>query len=287
MDIPQGLVVGTQFESRFVQARQVDIWLPPEYTAGGGRFPVLYMHDGQNVFVPEWSYRGVDWGVDEAVIRLSADGAIPRPPIVVGIWNTSLRINEYLPCRPLGEDFSGQETPMAVGPAKRGCGSPEVLAQFARRLRGPILSDAYLRFIVEELKPWVDQTYRTLPEREHTRIMGSSMGGLISLYALCEYPEVFGGAGCVSTHWPLGGNRYLPYLRARLPLPGVQRIYFDHGSEDLDRLYAGYQRRVDKLMLELGYRDGLDWMTRVFPGAGHSEMAWRARLDTPLRFLFT
>ncbi len=290
VDIPTGFVEGKLFESRFVEARRVDLWLPLQYEAGG-RFPVLYMHDGQNVLVPELSYRGVDWGIDEAVVRL---GDAIRAPIVAAVWNTPRRVNEYLPCRPLAEDFSasseaipnkGSDQP-TQNKIRRGCGDPAVLERYARRLKGPVLSNEYLRFMVEELKPWVDRTFRTLTGPQDTALMGSSMGGLISLYGLCEYPQVFGGAGCVSTHWPLGGLRYMPYLRARLPAPGRNRIYFDHGTEDLDGLYPGFQRRVDKIMEERGYRQGVDWLTRVFPGQGHNEAAWRARVDEPLKFLF-
>lgn len=146
-------------------------------------------------------------------------------------------------------------------------------------------SDAYLRFLVEELKPFIDSHYRTLAGRTHMSIMGSSMGGLISLYALCEYPAVFGGAGCLSTHWPIVEGVITAYLKDALPTPGNHRIYFDYGTVELDAHYEPYQKEVDALMQEAGYQAGKDWMTRRFEGAKHHEEAWRARVHIPLAFL--
>jgi predicted alpha/beta superfamily hydrolase len=153
-------------------------------------------------------------------------------------------------------------------------------------------SDEYLRFIVQELKPAVDSAFRTRPHRNHTFIMGSSMGGLISLYALLEYPQVFGGAGCISTHWPLS-LRYndqvfttamLRYMHEKLPQRRRPRIYFDYGTATLDALYEPSQLRVDSLMNAHRYTPQ-NWMTRKFPGAEHNEKAWQQRIDVPLRFL--
>jgi len=223
------------------------------------------MHDGQNLFDPRASYAGVTWGVAEAMERLATQGRV-RGSLIVGIWNTPLRRQEYLPQKPIGS-------------------SRWALSRAKALYGGPPLSDGYLRFLVEELKPFVDGRYQTLPERESTFLMGSSMGGLISAYALCEYPQVFGGVGCLSTHWPAGREWMIAYLRESLPAPGAHRIYFDHGTEALDASYATYQRRVDRVMREAGYTEGKDWMSRVFGGAEHSERAWRERVHVPLEFL--
>jgi predicted alpha/beta superfamily hydrolase len=115
--------------------------------------------------------------------------------------------------------------------------------------------------------------------------MGSSMGGLISLYALAEYPRVFGGVGAVSTHWPAGEGIVIDWLATQLPRAGAHRVYFDFGTATLDAQYPPYQARMDALMPGLGYRTGRDWLTRRFEGAEHNEAAWKARLDVPLRFL--
>ncbi len=253
--------------SKFVPARRVDVWLPPGYDANPTeRYPVIYMHDGQNLFDPATSYGNVPWSADTAMARLIAAGRT-RGAIIVGIWNTSARFAEYLPQKAV---------PDAAYAA--------LVKQFNLSAVPP-RGDDYLKYLVTELKPFIDRTYRTRPEREYTSTMGSSMGGLISAYAICEYPEVFGGAGCVSIHWPLGDGVIIDWFARHLPKPDVHRLYFDFGTETLDAAYEPYQRRVDDVMRTAGYREGRDWLTGKFHGAIHSERSWRERVDIPLSFL--
>ncbi len=257
------------FASRYVAPRHVDVWCPYGVAAPSAtRYPVIYMHDGQNLFDPALSFIGVDWGMDEAMTRLIRDTGHPGA-IVVGIWNSPLRWREYMPHKPLATP-SGRR----------------LLPRFIEQAGGEPLSSEYLRFIVEELKPFIDQNYPTLPEPGHTLVMGSSMGGLISLYALIEYPDVFGGAGCLSTHWPIGDEFMVTFLGKSLPMAGQHRLYFDHGTETLDHDYEPYQRLMDNFVRASGYEAGRDWLTRKFGGAEHSERAWRARISIPLAFLF-
>jgi pimeloyl-ACP methyl ester carboxylesterase len=166
---------------------------------------------------------------------------------------------------------------------------------------GDPLSDGYLKFIVNELKPRIDREFRVKTDRKNTAIMGSSMGALISLYAVDEYPQVFGGAGMMSTHWPLVINpdnspvsdhdyevvsaTFERYLAAALPDPKTHRLYFDHGSETLDAVYKRYQDRVDAVVGRRGYVQGRNWLTRSFPGQKHNEISWASRVDIPLQFL--
>jgi predicted alpha/beta superfamily hydrolase len=254
--------------SRYVAARDVEVWLPPGYAHDtAARYPVLYVQDGQNVFDPATSYTHVDWGVDETMTRLIAERAV-RPAIVVAIWNTARRFQEYMPQRALGPDSTFASGVPGLPPVP-----------------GPALSDAYLRFMVEELKPFVDSAYRTLPGPADTFVMGSSMGGLIAAYAVTQYPQVFGGAACLSTHWPAADGAFVPYFARSLPPPASHRFYFDHGTATLDSLYAPGQRRVDEAMRAAGYVAGLNWISRVIPGADHSERSWRVRLAQPLIFL--
>lgn len=275
-------VVTESFASRHVAARKVVVWLPAGYDGGSEKYSVLYMHDGQNLFDPATSMAGQPWAVDKALSTLMREGTV-RKTIVVGIWNSPLRWREYAPAAPIER----------LTPALR---------NIVHDTTEPVLSEAYLKFIVEELKPHIDKTYRTRADRDNTFIMGSSMGGLISLYALARYPNVFGGAGCVSTHWPMTTNRtllapkvdarvdeiagaYFSWLETNLPRAAQHRIYFDHGTVNLDSLYAPFQQRADALMRAKGYRADVDWMTRVFEGADHNEPSWRARLAIPLTFL--
>jgi predicted alpha/beta superfamily hydrolase len=256
------------FPSRHIAPRHVDVWCPPADVAKPAiRYPVIYMHDGQNLFDPALSFIGVDWGVDEAMTRLIRD-APGSGAIVVGIWNSPLRWREYMPHKPLATP-SGQS----------------LLSRFIEQAGGAPLSAAYLKFLVEELKPYIDAIYPTRSDPSHTAVMGSSMGGLISLYALIEHPEVFGGAACLSTHWPVGEEALVDALGTALPKAGQNRLYFDFGTETLDVAYEPYQRRMDEWMKTAGYEAGRDWLTRKFDGAEHSERAWRARVHIPLAFL--
>lgn len=257
------------FATQWVTPRRVDIWLPPEYEkVKGQRYDVLYMHDGQNLFIPELSYTKIDWGIDEAIVSLREKDSI-LPVIVVGIWNTPLRVQEYMPAKPLM--ISGET-------------GAKIQTQPFRK-KEPVFSDQYLKFIVQDLKPYIDSHFHTLPDRDHTCVMGSSMGGLISLYAVCEYPAIFGGAGCISTHWPIGRGVVVKYFSQALPKPGSHRFYFDFGTETLDAGYEKYQTRVDAIMKKAGYRSNIDWLTQKFPGAEHAERFWRQRVHIPLEFL--
>ena len=275
------LVQHADVVSAHLGPRNVTVWLPPGYDAADAAWPVLYMHDGQNLFDGSTAGYGVEWGVDEHISRLGGNGQI-RMPVVVGVWNTPLRLREYVPAdmiRALPEDIRA-----------------DLLSLYG----GEPLSDAYLRFLVEELKPFIDRTYRTRPGRDDTTIMGSSMGGLISLYALMKHPQVFGGAGCVSTHWPLRVERlddnrlerwretivqtWSRVIAEGLPDPRAHRLYFDRGDETLDQFYAFFQSRIDTVVAGRGW--GPDrFRSLVFPGAEHNEASWNQRLDAPLTFL--
>lgn len=265
------------FCSQHVAARNVEVYLPSGYAATEAQnYPVLYMHDGQNLFHPHLAYAGTEWQVDETIERLLAADSI-GPCIVVGIWNTgATRFAEYMPQAPFEELPDTSQQLVLTG--------FQSISPF---------SDAYLQFLVSELKPFIDSTYRTRPDRNNTFVCGSSMGGLVSLYALCRYPEVFGGAACLSTHWPIDlqnrepamGEAMIGYFAKNLPPTGNHRIYFDYGTATLDAHYEPFQILMDEKMRAAGYTAGQDWLTRKFPGAEHNEPAWRVRFHEPLSFL--
>jgi predicted alpha/beta superfamily hydrolase len=269
------------FPSRFVDARNVDVWLPEGY-GRGRRYNVLYMHDGQMLFDPATTWNKQAWEVDVTMARLIREGRIPDT-IVVGIWNIGkLRYAEYYP-----EKFLALvDQPIRKDYVER--------AQLGRSL-----ADNYLRFLVEELKPAIDRKYRTHKGPEHTFVMGSSMGGLISIYAMCEYPQVFGGAAGVSTHWigrptawgpiPTLQNAALPlaafvYLREHLAGPEAHRLYMDHGTLGVDGIYGVHQAFVDEIVRQRGY-DESNWMSRTFEGKAHNEVDWAERFEIPVLFL--
>ena len=269
------------FTSKFVDARNVDVWLPEGYQTGK-KYAVLYMHDGQMLFDSTTTWNKQEWGIDETLAQLMKQKKI-RDCILVGVWNISKnRHIDYFPQKPFESiDPDKQDS---LYNAKRSNGNSV--------FSGKVQSDAYLRFLVKELKPFIDSSYATKKDRANTFIAGSSMGGLISMYAICEYPAVFGGAACLSTHWPgifYNENNPIPaafmnYMKAKLPSPLKHKIYFDFGTETLDAMYEPYQLQVDSIMQSKGY-DSKTWMTKKFVGENHSEQAWRKRFDIPALFL--
>lgn len=164
----------------------VDIWFPEGYDAGSEtRYPVIYMQDGQNLFDPSISFAKVAWEVDKALGRLIAAGEVTAP-IIVGIHNRGVdRPADYIPEKPITEYMNKHQQTLSGMDAVTG---------------GKYYGDEYAAFVATELKPAVDALFPTIPDREHTFIMGSSMGALASLYAMCEYPDIYGGSGCLSTH---------------------------------------------------------------------------------------
>jgi enterochelin esterase-like enzyme len=269
-------------KSKFADPRRVVVWLPSGYRPDGPKYSVLYMHDGQNLFDKTTAGYGMEWEVDEHLDALIRGNKV-RSTIVVGIWNTPKRLQEYVPSkafRGLPAEYQGK-----------------VRALYG----GDPLSDGYLKFIVRELRPMIDKRFNVKTDPANTAIMGSSMGALVSLYAIDEYPQIFGAAGMMSTHWPLFlkpdgqsvsqeeyevvSAAFERYLAPALPDPKTHRLYFDHGSETLDAIYKRYQDRVDAVVARRGYRQGVNWLTRSFPGQKHNEISWASRIDVPLQFL--
>lgn len=249
--------------------RDIEVWLPEEYNSKPDRkFPVIYMHDGQNLFRKNNFIRHT-WKIAENITKLAKTKKITAA-IVVGIGNTPNRVGDYIPAKP----FSTNESLKFIKEFQQNFNLNEF----------EIVSDEYLKLIVDQIKPLIDINYRTLPDRVNTIITGSSMGGLISLYALTEYPDIFGNAACLSTHWPICGNYIFPYLLEKLPPAGNHKIYFDHGTCGLDETYGPYQEIMDKLMCSKGYQRGIDWETKIYTGAWHNEYVWANRVKVPLSF---
>ncbi len=273
------LVRLSDFPSQFVKPRHVDVWLPPGFDSTK-RYPVLYMHDGQMLFDSAITWNKAAWNVDKVLGKLIESGQI-KPCIVVGIWNSvSGRFADYLPEKPWFTISESWRQALLKEPYAR------ILSD------GKPVSDQYLKFLVSELKPTIDKRFPTLTDQQNTWIAGSSMGGLISWYAVCEYPQVFSGAICMSTHWPgiyrtdnnMFPKAFMTYLKRKLPKPGKHKFYFDFGSATLDSMYKPYQQLADKIMKGKGYTKK-NWITLEFPGEGHTEKSWNKRFDKPVLFL--
>lgn len=271
----------TDFKSKYVQPRNVHVWLPEGYSEKE-QYAVLYMHDGQMLFDSTTTWNKQEWMVDETAAKLIAEGKTQKF-IVVGIESiSSIRHSDFFPQKPFESLMQKQQDSLYI--LNRSAQSPLFGAK--------VNSDNYLKFIVKELKPFIDHTFSVQTDKAHTFVAGSSMGGLISMYAVCEYPEVFGGAACISTHWPgtfSTMNNPIPpafmnYLKRNLPSALTHKIYFDYGDQTLDALYEPFQKQADVIMMAKGYGPQ-SWMMKKYPGADHSEKSWAARLHIPMEFL--
>lgn len=242
--------------------RDLLVWLPPSYWSGAKRrYPVIYMHDGQNLFDAAASYSG-EWQVDETLTALAREGL---EAIVVGVPNVGdARRDEYSPYR-----------------------DPRL---------GGGKGDLYLRFLLTSVRPLVAASFRANPDRRTTAIMGSSMGGLISLYAFFRHPEVFGLVGALSPALWFARGRTVDYIRRRPPFLG--RIYMDMGTaeevasaDDLSPLNSlllrsmPLARRLASELEQKGYTPGFNLRYVEEEGAPHHESAWARRLPAALRFL--
>jgi predicted alpha/beta superfamily hydrolase len=270
------------FNAKNVSTRNIDIWLPKDYNKNE-KYAVLYMHDGQMLFDSNITWNKKSWAIQDAITKLIDENKI-KQVIVVGIWNGGeRRHSEYFPKKPFEQLSKEQQEVVFNGVRKN---NVSVFNNYA------LNADNYLKFIVEELKPYIDQNFSTKTDFKNTFIGGSSMGGLISMYAICEYPKVFGGAICMSTHWPgifeMENNpipdAFINYLTTHLPKAKNHKMYFDCGDKTLDAFYPPIQNKVDELMQKKGYGEK-SWITQYFPGQEHSEEAWKGRVQIPLEFM--
>lgn len=269
-----------KFPSEYITPRPVDVWLPEGYSKDK-KYSVLYMHDGQNLFDSTTTWNKQEWKVDDWATQLMKDRKT-KDFIVVGIHNISqIRWQDLFPEKAMDYmDVKVLDSLMAL--AKK--------SNFNVDFKG----DEYLKFLVEELKPVIDNQYSVYTDRQHTFVMGSSMGGLMSMYAVSEYPKVFGGAACISTHWvgamPMPNNPYpeaiFKYMEANFPDPDTHKFYFDYGNKTLDQHYPQYAPRVDEILKTKGYTDK-DGKNLFFEGTDHSERSWNKRLDQPIKFLLS
>lgn len=236
--------------------RPVSVWLPPGYDLDPARrYPVLYMHDGQNLFDPHTAFGGVPWGVDETAERLIR-GGVAAPVMIVGVGNTQDRLKEY-------------------GPHDRRPGEWD-------------LARAYGRFLTGELKPLIDATYRTLPGPADTGVGGSSMGGLISLFLCRWYPEVFGRCLAMSPSLWWDQELALRTFAGNTAWLRTARVWLDIGGREgatpaAQRANVRRARRLARLFRHHGFADFRFTEDR---DAGHDERAWGWRFAEALPYLF-
>ena len=262
------------FSPELNETIKIDVWTPKGYT-NYKKYPVIYMHDGQNLFDANSTWNHQAWEIDSVLGSLIVEKKV-TPAIVVGIHSVdTTRIGDLMPERVV------EMTP------------PGEVRDFIDLIcRSQYRADEYLAFIVNTLKPIIDDKFSTLSDRKSTTIMGSSMGGLISIYGLAEYPDVFGNAACLSTHWTgaIGDNYDFPeamkyYLMDRLPRGTDHRVYFDNGDCEYDSQYLPAFEDMRSLFYFLGYQEDDRLKTDLFHGHSHSEKSWSERVAIPLEFI--
>ena len=230
--------------------RDVYVYLPPSYGQGDYRFPVLYMHDGQNLFDPALSFAGA-WRVDEG---MAAAARLGFEAIVVGVANLGgSRIDEYGPF-------------------------------FDETVGGGGVADLYLDFLLHTLKPAIDEQFRTLPEPSQTGIAGSSMGGLVSLYAFFREPHAWGFMAAMSPALWFANRAIFRWVERAPAPPG--RIYLDVGTNEGVRTLAN-ARRMKELLIAKGYAPGRDLRWAEEAGGRHEEAAWGRRFRKAIPFLLS
>ena len=229
--------------------RTLRLYLPPDYAQSDRRYPVIYMHDGQNLFDAATSYAG-EWEVDETLNALAAAGKLEA--IVVGI------------------DNGGEQRMRELNP-------------WDHPVYGKGEGGAYIDFIVNVVKPMIDQRYRTLPDRANTAVVGSSIGGFISHYAIGRYPQVFGKAGVLSPSYWVGKASMSAHVSEK-PAAADARIYLLMGANEGDSMVPDVER-MHALVLQTGHPAG-NIKLKIVPGGTHSEALWRGELREALLWMF-
>ncbi|MFA5803097.1 MAG: alpha/beta hydrolase-fold protein [Melioribacteraceae bacterium] len=248
----KGQITGTvKYHKNFVldglRPRDIFVWLPPDYeTYIKKRYPVFYMHDGQNLVDPRTSNTFIDWQVDEAADSLIRSGKV-KPFIIVGINNTEDRGTEY------------SNTP---------------------------LGKLYMKLIVEQIKPFIDKEYRTLPDAKHTAVGGSSMGGLISMICVWDYPNVFSKAACFSPAFLFRDFDYTKVVQEDKSPKKNLLIYIDNGGVGLETVLQPGVDKMVEMLKEEGFKEGKDLFVFIDKKAEHNEAAWAKRVWRPIEIFF-
>lgn len=263
--------------------RQVDVFIPTNCKEKTD-LKVLYMHDGQMLFDSTQTWNKKEWKIDEVYTTTLAQFT-HEPFIVVGIHNDPL--NRYA-------EFFPQKVAALMPDSYRNL-------LMDKLWNGKLKADAYINWIAQTLVPFIEQEFQVGKRTKDRMVMGSSMGGLISLYALCEKPKLFGGAACLSIHTPMINYGMfeegmiealvLPfnlYLEKNLKADKRHFLYIDRGTENLDGLYKPYHEQLLTTLARVGYSpQNPRFLEAIVQGAGHDEYAWSERWHAPLLFMLT
>ena len=259
------------FPSNYVDSRPIYVWLPPNFNPEE-KHNLLIMNDGQNLFDGTKTWNGQEWKLDEWSAKLISENRV-NSFIIVGIHNSGKnRWNDYFPEN--SYDFISD-------------------IKYLGKNKPHLNANLYLKYIVNEVIPYTSSKYLKYSKDFKIIIGGSSMGGLISMYAAFEYPEIFDGAICMSTHWPgayVIDDNPLPdaifnYMSKNIPISKNKRFYFDYGDKGLDKHYPQYSKTLDSIFTQNGYSNQ-NYRNMYFKNESHNEEAWSKRVNIPLKFIF-
>jgi predicted alpha/beta superfamily hydrolase len=256
------LAGGTMHRFDFDEHR-VDVWVPKDVSPTTS---VLVMHDGRNIFDEDETFTGKTWEVLPAI----RDEVRTEAPVVVAVWGLSdfTRLRELAPQAVLDQH-------------------PEiwnVVPEEYEADRGPGMGDAYVSLIADAILPFVAEKFELQLDPARTAVMGSSMGGLMSMYAMSKRPEVFGTAICFSTHWPFGGELMVEKLTELLPSGENHRLWTDSGTIELDASYPPLHNRAAELIRQKGYQEPENLVAAIYPETGHHESYWARRVAEALNW---
>jgi predicted alpha/beta superfamily hydrolase len=245
--------------------RIVDYWAP-----AGGSDHVLIAHDGQNIFDRRTATFIYTWKLAQTAVRV-ARATGNKPPLVIGIFHSSSK-----------EDPHGRAKDLAPeDPFREGMKTLNPPSFAASELRG----NSYLREIFEVITPEIAVRTKTNFEAEKTAMIGSSMGGLATLYALSKFNDRFHTALSLSPHWVLAGEPLVNYLVKNLPNRAEYRVWMSRGTKGLDASYLPYQNRADEMMRDLSW--GTRYRSKIYHRTTHNERSWASYVDEPLKFWLT
>jgi predicted alpha/beta superfamily hydrolase len=230
-----------------LKPRDIFVWLPPDYEINKSkRYPVFYMHDGQNLVDPRTSNTFIDWQIDETADSLIHSSEI-EPFIIVGINNTDDRSTEY---------------------------------------SNTSLGKKYVQLIIEVIKPFIDKEYRTLTDAKNTAVGGSSMGGLISMICAWENPDVFSKAACFSPAFKYREFDYTSVVEKDTLTKKDLMIYIDNGGVDLEKILQPGVDKMTAILKSKGFEEGKNLLVFIDKDATHNEAAWAKRIHLTLKFFF-
>ncbi|CAB4636554.1 unannotated protein [freshwater metagenome] len=258
-------LAGGKIDNFVVDDHKVEVWVPGKVLA---YTPVLMIHDGKDIFNPKTASGGNTWGILDALREGRIKGDLE--PVIIAVHGLSK------PTRML------ELTPQEI--AER---HPDIWDNLPAPYRPPTstpMNAKYNQLLAEKILPMVLEKYSVDPAPERTAIAGASMGGLASFYLLAKYPGIFGAALGFSTHWILGHTYMAQELTALMPSAGKHKIYTDAGTQDWDMFYQRFHNLAVAALQAKGYIRDRDLMFGVYPGTGHDETAWAARVHLPINW---